>query len=425
MIAAILFILLVVLVVLGVPVTIAMCASALAAILLSGLDPVIIPSIFSGGISNYTLIAVPFFILLGNIMNSGGITRRIFDFADALVGHLRGGLAQVNILSSLIFAGISGTSAADAAGLGLVEIDAMKKRGYDMPFTVGITLASSVLGPIIPPSVTFLIFASLTSVSPGKLFIAGILPGILIAAALMITCAFLCSKGKIQVPDPTPFSGRRLWKTFCQGFFALITPVLLVVVITSGIATATEAGIVGVVYALFVGLIYRELTWKVLWKAITDTVKSSALILFLIGCGSVIGWIISAQRIPQLLADAVLSLPVGRVVILCLINIFLLLLGCFMDGTSIQLIMVPILVPIAVALQVDLLTLGVIMTINIMIGTATPPVGLGLFIMSSISGLPLEKVIEGIKPFFPPLVAGLLAITYIPFFTTWLPGLMK
>jgi TRAP-type C4-dicarboxylate transport system permease large subunit len=372
MVAIILFVSLLGLIILGFPIAISMLLSSLIAILLSGLDPVIIPSLMSGGISSYTLMAIPFFVFLGNLLNSGGITDRIFDCAHAMVGWIKGGLAQVNILSSLIFAGTSGTATAEAAGLGLVEIRAMKAKGYDLKFSVGVTLASSVLGPIIPPSITFLIYASIASVSPAKLFMAGLFPGLLIGLALMVTVYVMCSRNMVDIPAPGKFSVKRLWTTAKHGFFALCTPIVLIWGISSGTVTATEAGIIGVVYALFVGLIYKELTLKKLYEALKDT---------------------------------------------------LLILGFFVDATSVQLIMVPILVPIANALGIDLLTLGVMITVDVMIGTSTPPVGNCLFIMSSISGLSITEVVKGIKIFYIPLVIGLLLITYIGFFTTWLPGL--
>ena len=425
MVAAIMFLLLILLVIVGAPISMAMALSALCTIWFCRLDPVIIPSLISGGISSYTLMAVPFFIFLGNIMNSGGITHRIFDWCEAMVGHIKGGLAQVNILSSVIFAGISGTAVADSAGLGMVEIEAMKKKGYDVPFSIGITVASSLLGPIIPPSVVLLVYASLASVSPGKLFMAGILPGVLMAGTLMVCVYLMCARGKVRCPEPEKFSMRRLWNATRDSIFALLCPVILLLGISTGFATATEVGIIGCVYSIFVSIIYRTFSIKGLIKALKDTLMSSASIMFLMGIGNVLAWIMTYERVPQAITTAMTSMTSNKHVVLVIIIAILLFLGCFMDGTSIQLVMVPILIPIAKAFGIDLILLGVLVALAVTIGAATPPVGVCLFVLSSVTGESLETVVRGTKSFYIPILLSLFAVAFIPVLSTWLPNLLS
>lgn len=424
MVAVIMFALLILFVVIGAPISMAMAIAALCAIWFCKLDPVIIPSLVSGGISSYTLMAVPFFIFLGNVMNSGGITHRIFDWCEAMVGHIKGGLAQVNILSSVIFAGISGTAVADSAGLGMVEIEAMRKKGYDVPFSIGITVASSLLGPIIPPSVVLLVFASLAGVSPGKLFMAGVIPGVLMAVALMGCVYFMCARGKVTCPKPEKFSVRRLLKATKDSVFALLCPVILLLGISTGFASATEIGIIGCVYSILVSIIYKTFSWKGLLQALKDTLMSSASIMFLMGIGNVLAWVMTYERVPQTITTAMTSVTNNKYVVLLIIIAILLFLGCFMDGTSIQLVMVPILVPIAAAFQIDLITLGVVVALAVTIGAATPPVGVCLFVLSSVTGEPLETVVKGTKAFYLPILLSLFAVAFIPVLTNWLPSIM-
>lgn len=425
MIAIVMFGILVLLIVLGAPISMSMAIAALCAILFAGLDPIIIPSLISGGINSFTLMAVPFFIFLGNVMNSGGITQRLFDWCDACIGHVKGGLAQVNILSSIIFAGISGTAVADSAGLGMVEIRAMKEKNYDVPFSIGVTVASSLLGPIIPPSVVLLVFASLASVSPGKLFMAGVIPGLILAVILMVCVYIMCAKGKVACPPPTKFSWTHLLQATKHSVFALLCPVILLVGISSGVATATEVGIIGCVYSIFVSVIYKTFSWKGLLTALKDTLMSSASIMFLMGVGNVLAWVMTKERVPQKVTCAITGMTDSKYVVILLILFILLFLGCFMDGTSIQLVMVSILVPIASAFGIDLINLGVIVALAVTIGAATPPVGVCLFVLSSVTGESMETVIQGTKSFYVPILLGLLAVAYIPFLSTWLPSLLS
>lgn len=408
----------------GMPITMAMGIGTLAALLTGGYALEVLPLMITKGTSNFTLLAIPYFVLAGNLMNFGGVTTRIFDWADALVGHMKSGLAQVNVISSVVFSGISGTATADAAGLGLIEINAMVKKGYDKAFSAAVTLASSVIGPIIPPSVCFLIYAQLASVSVARMFIAGMLPGLVIAGLLMVMDRILYDSGKIQMPPPEPFSLKRLVDKTKGGFLALMAPIVLLVSISSGVVTSTEAGIIAIVYSFFAGFVYKDLNLKNILFTLEQTIISTSLIMFLIGMGTAVGWVTTAEKIPLYMTNFLLGVSTNKYVVLLLINLILLILGCVIDGTTIQLIMVPILLPIIDQLGVDRVQFGVIQVYNCLIGMSTPPVGTGLFIMTSITDLKMPQMVKAFLPFFIPLVLALLIITFVPAVTLFLPGLI-
>lgn len=408
----------------GMPISMGMGISTLAAMIAGEYDFSTLPMLIQKGANSYTLISIPYFILAANIMNKGGITNRIFDFCESLVGWMHGGLAQVNVISSVIFAGISGTSSADAAGLGMVEIEAMGRAGYDRKWSVGITMASSILGPIIPPSVGFIVYASLTGVDTADLFIAGVVPGVVIALCLMIANYFIAISGKVACPPPTKFSVREIWRTFQHGFFALMAPVILLACLFSGIVTATETGIIAVIYSLLASFIYKELHWKDLIATMKETVESSAIIMFLIGMGYGIGYVLTLARIPHKLTEALLGLTTNKYIMLLLIILFLTVLGMFLEATVIRIITVPLLLPILAALDIDLIHFGVIHTLVGLLGTTTPPVGSGLMIMSTVAKMKFSDVVKGVVPFWIPLFLALLLIAYVPQITLWLPDLL-
>lgn len=408
----------------GLPIAYSMGIAALIGLYLGNYPIEILPDMVTSGTSGYTLIAIPYFVLAGNLMNFGGITHRIFDFSNAAIGHIKGGLAQVNVLASMIFSGISGTASADAAGLGLVEIEAMTDKGYDKPFATAVTLASSVIGPVIPPSVPFLIYAMLANVSIARLFVAGVIPGVMVGIILMLTNYYLYKSGKVIMPDPEPFDSKILVKTFKEGFFALLAPIVLLGSIMSGFVTPTEAGIIAVVYSTLVGFIYRELSWEGIKTALKQTVYSAALIMFLIGMGKSIGWVTTIERIPAMTSDFLFALTENKYLMLIIVNLFLIFLGMVLDGMSIKLIMIPILLPIMDMIGVDRIQFGVIMTMNSLVGYSTPPVGVGLFIMSSITDLPLTKVIKSFIPYYIPLIISLILVTFVPWITMWLPSVI-
>lgn len=412
------------LILIGVPVSMAMGISALVGLSAGGYNTTILPLLIERGSNTLNLTAIPYFLLAANVMNSTGITDRIFAFANACVGWIRGGLAQVNVVASMIFAGISGSASGDTAGLGKIEIDAMQEKGYDLGWSASVTLASSVLGPIIPPSSPFIIFAMLAEVSVAKMFVAGVVPGIVIAAALMITNYIIARSGKVPCPAPEPFDVKLLWNTFKDGFLALLAPAIMLFGIMSGIVTATEVGLVAVAYSTLVGLIYHTLTWRSFYEALEGTVKASAIILFMMGMGYSIGYVLTIENVPRLLMNSLLSISSNKYVILLIINALLLVLGCFIDGPTVRLITVPLLLPIIDALGISRITFGVWHTINLLIGYCTPPVGQGLMITSTITRMNMTKLVKSFMPFFIPLIISLLMVTYIPGLTTWLVQLV-
>jgi tripartite ATP-independent transporter DctM subunit len=412
------------LIAIGVPVSIAMGISVFTTLLYCGYKIETLPLLIQNGASNISLVAIPYFIFAGNLMNASRLTEKIFDLANALVGSMQNGLAQVNVLASMIFAGISGTMSSDAAGLGLIEIDAMVKRGYEKPFSVAITLASSVLGPIIPPSVSFIVFAMLAQVSIMKLFIAGIVPGILIGIIFMVINYLLARQGKIIIPEPEKFDFKILLKTFKDGFFALLAPALLLLGILSGVTTPTEVGVAAIFYTIVIGVLSKELTWKKFIEAGAATVCSTSIIMYLIGMGNAMGWIVTIEQLPQQATALLFSITQNKYMMLILINVILLILGMFIDGTTIKLIMIPLLLPIIDSFGINRIQFGVWSTLNILIGSTTPPVGVCLFIMCSITDLKMTQVVKAMIPYYIPLLIALLLVTFIPFLTLWLPSII-
>ena len=409
---------------LRVPICAAMGLGALVGLAIMGLPfQTMIRSMLSE-VRSIPLLAVPFFILAASIMNETGLTRRIFDFANALVGFVRGGLAQVNILASLIFAGISGSALADIAGLGAIEIRAMTERGYRLEFSAAITVASSTLGPIIPPSIMFIIYAVNANVSIGQLFVAGILPGLAIAAVLMAAVWVMAATGYEHCPRAERFSVREIARTFKSGAPAILSPVVIIVGMVSGVATATEASVIAVLYSLLLGLCYREIRPDRLLRAFDAAIRATALVMYLTGIGAVMAYVLTSEQVATAVTHAMLGLTEQRWLLLLLINLAILILGCVLETLPALLIAIPILQPVAAAVGIDPLQFGVILTFNLLIGIVTPPVGLGLFAVCAITGLKLERVIASSAVFLPILILALLLLTYVPALSLWLPGLL-
>jgi tripartite ATP-independent transporter DctM subunit len=392
-------------------------------LLLAGVPGIVIPQKVAMAANSFPLLAAPLFILMGNLMNSAGISYRIFDFAKALVGWMHGGLAQANILGSVIFAGMSGSAVADAAGLGTVEIEAMKKEGYDAETAGAITAASATIGPIIPPSLPMIVYGVAAETSIGALFIAGIIPGFLMAGALMVMVRHLAiARGFPQ--EPFPGLGV-LWRAFRRAFWALMAPLVLFGGLLSGVFTPTEAAAVAVVYALALGLfVYRDFSVRDLPRLILDTVETTGVVMALVMTASLLGYCISVSRLPQVFGATLTGLTDNPLVYLLIVNVLLLVVGCFMEALSAMLVLIPILVPAALALGIDPVQFGLVFVLNLMIGTITPPVGVVLFVTAKVAGVPFERMARAVLPYLVPLFAVLALITVWPAVTTFLPGLL-
>ncbi|RXT53215.1 ABC transporter permease [Bosea sp. Tri-44] len=454
------------LMILGVPVAISMAVASLAFILVSGTVPdVILAQRMIAGVESFPLLAVPFFILAGNLMNIAGVTGRIYAFAVALVGWMRGGLAQVNIIGSVIFSGMSGTAIADAAGIGTIEIKAMKDHGYSAEVAVGVTAASATLGPIIPPSLPFVIYGMMSNTSIGALFLGGVIPGVVMTLFMMLTVAIFARIYKwgsdtafslrdlgsagIEVLvvmgfpvlayglvfaglDPNLAIGIALAVLLAMDYYfnfsavmALMTPVILIGGMTMGWFTPTEAAAAAVIWSLFLGLVrYRSMTMRSLTKATFDTIETTASVLFIVTAASIFAWLLTVSQTAQLLSDLILGFTQNKWVFLILVNLLLLFIGCFLDTIAAITIVVPILLPIALKLGIDPIHFGLILTLNLMIGLLHPPLGMVLFVLSRVAKLSVERTTMAILPWLIPLFAALIAITFIPELTLWLPRTM-
>jgi tripartite ATP-independent transporter DctM subunit len=419
-----LFVSLFVMIALGVPVAIALAGSSALFIIFFGTVPeVVVAHRMINGVDSFPLLAVPFFILAGNLMNSAGITERIFDFAKALVGWMRGGLGHVNIGASVIFAGMSGAAVADAGGLGAIEIKAMRDAKYDADFAVGVTAASSTIGPIIPPSLPMVIYGVVAGASIGQLFAAGFIPGLMMALSLSLMVAWY--SWRRNYPRDQSFRLRRLGQTFARAFLSLMTPVIIVGGILTGAFTPTEAAVAACAWALFLGLfVYRTLTLRRFLRVSFDTIETTAVVLLVVAAASIFAWILTQNRVPDMFAAGILAFSENRIVLLLLINLILIIVGCFLETVAAITILVPVLLPVAIELGIDPVHFGVIMVLNLMIGLLTPPVGMVLYVLARVASLPFERCMAATAPFLIPLVAVLLLITFVPAVTMWLPTLI-
>ncbi len=418
-----LFVLLFLLLIAGAPVAVALGVASLAFIMLDGLPNVVVLHNMVNGINSFPLIAVPFFIMAGHLMNSAGITTKIFAFARATVGWMYGGLGHVNVGASVIFAGMSGAAVADAGGLGNIEIKAMREAGYDTDFSVGITAASSTIGPIIPPSLPLVVYGVIAETSIGQLFAAGLIPGLLMAFALMIMVAIF---SKIRnYPRDERFSVRLFFSTFWHAILPLFTPLIIVGGILTGIFTPTEAAIAAVAYSMFLGLfVYRTLNAKRLLRVSMDTVETTASIMMIVAASSIFAWILTANQVAQAFAEYMLAFTDNRVTILLIIMLIVLVVGCFMETLAAITILTPVLLPVAMQVGVDPVHFGIILILNLMIGLLTPPVGLVLYVLAKVSDVPFERCVVATAPFLVPLVLVLLMLTFIPSLSMWLPELI-
>jgi tripartite ATP-independent transporter DctM subunit len=382
----------------------------------------IVPQQVLEGVDNASLVAVPFFILAGNLMNVTGMTDRIFNFAMSLVGHMKAGLAQVNVLASMIFAGVNGTAVGDIAGLGQIEVRAMRDRGYPADFSAALTVASAVVGPIIPPSVGLVVYAFLSSTSVARLFLAGLVPGILVGISLMIFNRFYATR--FDIPVEPRASLRQVIVAARDGLTALVAPGIILAAIITGYTTATEAGVLACTYALLVGAVYRQLSWKHIWKALSDTMMMTSVVMVIIGFSTVMGWLLAIEQAPQQLAQAMLSMTDSRPVFLALLIAFFIIIGCFIEGVPAKLILVPTLLPLVDSYGIDRVHFGIMVQLALLIGIATPPMGIGVYVISEVARVPFEKVTVAIMPLLIPLVLMLILLTYVPEISLTLPNLL-
>ena len=411
------------LMVLGVPIAYSLSVSALFTVLVTGnFTPVAIFHRMIGNASGYTLLAIPFFILAAKLMNTGGITRKIFRAASAWVGWIPGGLGHANVVASIVFSGMSGSAVADAGGLGQIEIDAMKDKGFDADFSAGVTAASATIGPIIPPSIPMVVYGMMTEVSVGSLFIGGIVPGLLLALATSILVYIISVKRKYPTEK---FSWKEVGIATKEALLSLLTPVIIIGGIWTGIFSPTEAACIAATYAFILAvLVYRELGWKDVVKALVETARDSAGILCIICGAAAFSWLVTMLGMTSAMSRALVALTDNKYLILLIVNIAFLIIGMFMEALAAMTITLPFLVPLMAAYGINPLHLGVVLVLNLMIGLCTPPVGTSLFICAKTAGITIEKMYKAILPFLVPLIIVLFLITYVPSLVTWLPGLL-
>ena len=422
--ALILLLIFIAIMLLGIPVGFGMGALTVIAFKMLGGDLSMIPQKLFAGIDTYTYVCILLFILSADIMSVGGITRAIVIFCEKLVGHIRGGLAHVNILASMLFAGLSGSAAADAAGLGPIEIQMMTEGGYDREFSSSVTAASAIIGPIIPPSNIMIIYAGCVgTVSVGKMFMAGAIPGIVLGIAYMIFCYIISLKRAYPCREKRA-SGREIARATWQTLPALLLPIIIMGTITTGICTATESSALAVVYSTIVALCRRQLSFKSFYRACIRSAKAAANVLFIIAVATAMAWAITTLGVAQALTAFCITYINNKFLFLLFVNVLLLLIGMLLDASPALLLMVPILWPVARAFGIDSVHFGVMVCFNLMVGTLTPPVGMMLFIVSNVGKVKLSVMYKTILPFCGVAIIVLLLITYIPALTTWLPGLL-
>ncbi len=409
--------------VLGMPIAFSLAIAALLTTSITGQFPVYaIFHRFIGNASSYTLLAIAFFILAAKLMNTGGVTRKIFRFCSELVGAIPGGLGHANVMASIVFSGMSGSAVADAGGLGQIEVDAMIDQGFDPDFSAAVTAASATIGPIIPPSIPMVVYGMMSEVDVGRLFIGGVTPGLLLAVATSVLVFFLSKKRGYPV---SKFSAKNLWDSFKKAFLSLLTPVIIIGGIWTGIFSPTEAACIAATYAFILAVIvYHEMGWKEVKQALIDTARDSAGILCIICGAAAFSWLVTMLGMTQALSSALVSLTDNKYVMLLILNIAFLLIGMFMEALAAMTITLPFLVPLMGVYGIDPLHLGVVLVLNLMIGLCTPPVGTSLFICAKSAGISIEKMYKAILPFLVPLLIVLFLITYVPSLVTWLPSLM-
>ncbi len=409
----------------GVPIAVSLALTAMAAMWWQGGDALLImvSQRMYAATTSFPLLAIPFFVLAGNLMNTGGMTRRIFAVAQLMVGRLQGGLAHVNVVASMIFAGMSGSAVADAVGLGTIEIPAMEQAGYRKRFAAALTAVSSTIGPIIPPSIPFVIYGAIANVSIGALFLAGVLPGLLMGGALMLAIAVIAKKDRMPQSAARPALSEAV-RILLDAFPALLMPIFVVGGILTGFVTPTEASVLATLYALVLGLFYyRELRFgdlaEIFWISGRDTVQ----VLIIIAGAGALGWVLIQQQIPNAIIRGILGITDSPWLVLLLVNAILLVLGCFMETIATMILVTPIFLPLMMKIGVSAEQFGVIMVLNLMIGLLTPPVGLCLYAISSVSRVPIAELFSEMRPYIAALLVVLGIVTFVPEVSIWLPRL--
>jgi tripartite ATP-independent transporter DctM subunit len=405
----------------GVPIAFSLGAAATVYLILKGVSLGLIATRLFTGLDSFTFMAIPFFILAGELMNSSGITKRLVNFTSLFVGRLRGGLAHVSVVTSMLFGGVTGSAIADCSAVGTMMIPAMKEKGYDDEFAAGLIASAAVMGPIIPPSIPFVVYALLSSTSVAALFLGGIVPGVMIAIGLMIATYIIATKRDFPRGERIK-SLKQAATAIADGFIPLLMPFIILGGIIGGVFTATEASAVAVVYGLVVGLlVYRDLPWSAIRTALIGTAKTTGIVFLVIACSNVFNWMLVVEQVPQAMATFVSSFIHDRWAILLAINIVLLIVGTFMEGTAAMIILVPILLKITAIYHIHPVFLGVVVVLNLMIGLLTPPVGLLLYVVCGMTKLSLERVVKGVLPFLVVEIIVLFLITYIEPLSMFLP----
>lgn len=422
-VGSVLFLILLVLAFLGIPIYIALGIGTLVALNMAGMPMLVLPQKFFAGMNSTSLLAIPFFILAGNIM-SRSITTKLIDIANALIGRIKGSLGMVTVVASALFGAISGSGVATASAIGGITIPAMKKEGYPDTFAAAVSSISSILGPIIPPSITLIVYASITNVSVSKLFIGSVIPGIILVASLIIYCLIYGKKNNL--PAHEKMSGRQVGRVFKDGIWALLMPIIILGGIFGGIFTPTEAAAVAVLYALIISLfVYRDLKWRDVPKMFVDGAVATATIMVMVGLSKSSSYVVVTSGLPQQMLNAFTAITSSKTVILLLLNLLFLVIGMLMEANAAIIMMTPILMPLLSAFGIDILSFGIVMSFNLCIGLVTPPVGLCLLIDNQIAETSLSKTLKEMFPMLIIAIVALMLITYIPVLTTWLPGLIS
>lgn len=408
----------------GVPIAFSLGLSALIYLLVAEVPLTVIPQTMFAGLDSFVMLAIPAFILAGNLMNAGGITNRIIDFANALVGHIRGGLALTNVASSLGFGGISGTALSDTASIGSVMIPAMKKQGYGSGFSAAVTSISSTVGPMLPPSLPMIIIGTLATISIGDLFVAGAIPGVLLSIGFLIITYLISIKR--QYPKGRKHSVSEIGKSFLGAFWALLMVVIILWGILGGYFTPTEAAVVVVFYAFVVGkFVYKELDLKEIPRIMMDTLRTTASILILVALANTFGWILVAEGVPLLVADGILSITENPFLVILLIILLLLIIGMFMETIAAIVILFPVLLPVAESIGMDPIHFSIVMVLALMIGLSTPPVGVCLFVASSFANVKIMTTVKELVPYFVVAIIVLIIVAFVPSLSLFLPSLFE